>query len=235
MTDFGLNIGKFWKQFCRFQFKKLRRISNRNFYSFGGGKIISEELQQQIINGGFLECKDFHEGTCLQEALLRFVTVIKNSYKYYIPIHLIPLLIFKRKKLIKEPIATIKHTLYNYIKSLCFMGSYVAVLKYFLCKTKNWRRRIDGWNPAISAFIAGFSVTLEPENRRSEIALFIMPRFFETLWNWLKRRRLVAPIPGGELLVFAFAMGIINYFYQMEENAIKPTYLSLFKRFWGVN
>lgn len=43
-----------------------------------------------------------------------------------------------------------------------------------------------------------------------------MPRFFETLWNWLKRRSLVKPIPGGELLVFAFAMGIINYFYQME-------------------
>jgi hypothetical protein len=70
-----------------------------------------------------------------------------------------------------------------------------------------------GWNPAIAAFISGFTVSLEPEGRRSEIALFIMPRFLETLWNWLKRRRYVKPIPGGELLVFAFAMGIINYFY----------------------
>lgn len=77
---------------------------------------------------------------------------------------------------------------------------------------------LKGWNPAVAAFLAGFSVTLEPENRRSEIALFIMPRFFETLWNWLKRRNMVKPIPGGELIVFAFAMGIINYFYQMEVN-----------------
>lgn len=75
-----------------------------------------------------------------------------------------------------------------------------------------------GWNPAISAFVAGFAVTLEPEGRRSEIALFIMPRFFETLWNYLKRRGLVFPLPGGELLVFALAMGIINYYYQMEVN-----------------
>ena len=47
------------------------------------------------------------------------------------------------------------------------------------------------FNPAISAFFAGFALFLEPESRRSEIALFIMPRFFETLWNLLKRRNLV--------------------------------------------
>ena len=43
-----------------------------------------------------------------------------------------------------SPFHTIKHALYNYIKSLCFMGSYVAVLKYFLCKTKNFRHKMDG-------------------------------------------------------------------------------------------
>jgi hypothetical protein len=59
----------------------------------------------------------------------------------------------------------------------------------------------------------GFALFLEPESRRSEIALFIMPRFFETLWNLLKRRHLVKPLPNGDLLVFAIAMGIINYYY----------------------
>jgi hypothetical protein len=111
----------------------------------------------------------------------------------------------------------------KYIKSLIFMGSYVAILKYMLCKVKNIRGKVDGfyikktnllgWNPAIGAFFAGFSIAWEEESRRSEIALFIMPRFFETLWNFLKRRNLVKPMPGGELLVFAFAMGIINYYY----------------------
>ena len=94
-----------------------------------------------------------------------------------------------------------------------------------LCKVKNIRGKVDGtfiiviysgWNPAIGAFFAGFSIAWEEESRRSEIALFIMPRFFETLWNFLKRRNLVKPLPGGELIVFALAMGIINYFYQME-------------------
>ena len=73
----------------------------------------------------------------------------------------------------------------------------------------------------IGAFFAGFTIAWEEESRRSEIALFIMPRFFETAWNFLKRRNLVKPIPGGELIIFAFTMGIINYFYQMEVSLSK--------------
>ena len=62
-------------------------------------------------------------------------------------------------------------------------------------------------NAAISAFFSAFSVLLEPESRRSEIALFIVPRFFETLWNFLKKRKLARPIPGGEVkFCFIFAI-----------------------------
>jgi hypothetical protein len=34
--------------------------------------------------------------------IVRFVHVLNKGYKYYIPIHLIPLLIFKRRKIIRE-------------------------------------------------------------------------------------------------------------------------------------
>lgn len=107
-------------------------------------KPISEELKQHIINGGFLDCKDLHDGWCIEEAIRRFLTVFKASYKYYIPIHFIPLLIFKRRRLIREPGSTLLHTLLNYLKSVCFMSLYVGILKYSLCKTKNLRHAVDG-------------------------------------------------------------------------------------------
>ena len=107
-------------------------------------KEISEELKQHIISGGFLDCKDFHDHSCLIEALGRFVVVFKSSYKYYIPIHLIPLIIFKRKRMMREPVKTIGYTLLNYLKSVCFMSLYVCILKYSLCKTKNIRNKVDG-------------------------------------------------------------------------------------------
>lgn len=43
-----------------------------------------------------------------------------------------------------RPIPTLKHALWNYIKSLMFMASYVGALKYLLCFTKNVRGTIDG-------------------------------------------------------------------------------------------
>lgn len=107
-------------------------------------KPISEELKQHIIKGGFLDCKDFHDHSCAWEALVRFAVVFKNAYKYYLPIHIIPLLIFKRKKLMTEPLKTLKYTLINYLKSVCFMSLYVCILKFSMCKTKNIRRKVDG-------------------------------------------------------------------------------------------
>ena len=105
---------------------------------------ISEELKQHIINGGFLDCKDFHDHSCVWEALTRFAIVFKSSYKYYIPIHFIPLIIFKRGRLLREPGKTLSHTLLNYLKSVCFMSLYVCILKYSLCTTKNVRHVVDG-------------------------------------------------------------------------------------------
>ncbi len=55
------------------------------------------KINLYLHKGGFLDCKDLHDGTCIEESILRFVTVFKNTYKYYIPIHLIPLIIFKRR------------------------------------------------------------------------------------------------------------------------------------------
>ena len=43
-----------------------------------------------------------------------------------------------------RPIPTLRHFFWGLFKSLAFMASYVAVLRYFLCFTKNTRGKIDG-------------------------------------------------------------------------------------------
>jgi len=52
--------------------------------------------------------------------------------------------LFSRKKLAADPVKTMKRVIIKYIKSLIFMGSFVASLKYMLCKTKNFRGKVDG-------------------------------------------------------------------------------------------
>ena len=92
-----------------------------------------------MVEDGFIECKDLHEFSCEYATFRRFFGVLKLSYLYYIPIHYIPMIIFKWKRLIKDPIGTIKKTTKNYLKSLLFMGLYIIIIKYLICKLKNFR------------------------------------------------------------------------------------------------
>ena len=79
---------------------------------------------------------------------------------------------------------------------------------------------MDGWNPALAASWATLALVLEPESRRQEITLFLVPKFLETAFRLLRKRGLARNVPGWELLVFGLAMGILNIFYQHEVNLL---------------
>ena len=115
------------------------------------------------------------------------------------------------------------------------MATYVAIFRYLLCFFKNYRHKIDRFNVIAAAFVCTFGIMWEPSHRRTELALYLFPRFLEALWAFLEKRGIVKSVPYGEVFLFAVAMGIIMYCYQNEEKNIKSTYLSMFKRFWGVN
>ena len=87
----------------------------------------------------------------------------------------------------------------------------------------------------IPGFLCTFAILFEPASRRTELALYLIPRFLEALWMFLAKRNIVAPVPHWEVITFCVAMGILMYCYQNEEKSIKPTYLNMFKSFWGTN
>lgn len=120
----------------------------------------------------------------------------------------------------QNPGKTLGLAFYHYIKSVAFIALYVALCKYFLCKLKNLRGKMDGWNPALAASWATIALVLEPESRRQEITLFLVPKFLETAFRLLRKRGLARNVPGWELLVFGLAMGILNIFYQHEVNIL---------------
>ena len=65
--------------------------------------------------------------------------------------------------------------------------------------------------------------------------LFTVPRFLSGFWAYLKKKGLVTGLPYGEVGLFAASMGVLMYCYQFEEEKIKKSYLSIFKKLWGAN
>jgi hypothetical protein len=197
-------------------------------------KPITKAIFEAACDTGFLDCKDLHDGSCEGSGARRFLKVMRGTYKYYIPFHLIPLLLFKMKRLKKAPRETILKALWFYVRSILFMASFNAVLKYFQCWMKSRVGRYTVVGPALGAFISAWTCFLETESRRTEICLFIMPRFLETFWAYLKHRKYVTTVWGGENMLFGLAMGTIAYYFHKKPEALKETYIGVFKRFFGV-
>lgn len=123
----------------------------------------------------------------------------------------------------------------NIIKSSLFLAVYVAVFRYLLCFTKNFRGKIDRWNVLISSFFCGFAILFEHKSRRGELAFYMVPRALESLYNMLVKRGYAKHIRNGEVLVFALSMALIMYCYQNEPQHIKPAYESMVRKFFGTN
>lgn len=101
-----------------------------------------------------------------------------------------------------------------------------------ICFFKNRRRKIDRWNIILSAFFCTFAIFFEPSHRRTELALYFIPRFFEAAFIFLRSRGLLLSFEYGEVFLFSVAMGIIMFFFVNEEKNLNSTYLSIFTRFW---
>ena len=123
----------------------------------------------------------------------------------------------------------------NLAQSCMFMATYVFVFRYMMCFLKNVRGKIDHWNVIIASLLQVSGMLFERASRRTELALYLIPKFLEAVWMFLDNRGLVRVVPHWEVIVFSFAMGILMYCYQNEPKSIKPTYMSMFRSFWGDN
>ena len=196
---------------------------------------LSQEMIERVTRGEWIPCSVVHMHSCEKNTLLKFLQVFNMASKFYIPIHLVPVLVFKRDKLVKKPVEVIKNLIVNIIRSCLFLSTYVAAFWYLNCFFKNYRRKTDKVNIILSSFICSFACMFELPSRRTELALYMFPRFLESIFLLLEKRGYIQSVANGEVLVFAVAMAIIMYCYQNEESNIKSNYLNLFKKYWGSN
>ena len=79
--------------------------------------VFSPEVLQQAFKGGELSCKHMHNHTCEYDACLRFFKIFWNAFKFYAPIHAIPVIIFKLKRMKTQPGKVLKGWLKNVSQS----------------------------------------------------------------------------------------------------------------------
>ena len=196
---------------------------------------LPKEVIDYCFKGGHLECKHLHSGSCEFEAISRFVKVFIQSSKFYGPIHLIPIICFKLKKLYKEPKTVIKSFLKNLCRSCLFLATYMSLLKYGLCFWKNYFLDNRPRNVALSAAWTFPGMYWEADGRRTEMSLYFLSPAFENIYNCLVKRGYFTPIENGEIFLFMVTMCIMMYCYQFHPDTIKPLYRSILEKIFGEN
>ena len=65
---------------------------------------LSHEIIQKILLNPLEneKCHQLHDGNCNVKALEQFMMGCKGVYKMYLLVHIIPLILFKRKKIVKQ-------------------------------------------------------------------------------------------------------------------------------------
>ena len=137
---------------------------------------------KQVAAKEHIHCKYLHAHSCEWNALRKFWIVFSSVYKFYVPIHVLPVLIWKRKRLLREPIKILKTCIKNILQSCLFISTYVSLLWYFLCYFRNVRRKTDHWNVIYAAIVCCLGILWESAGRKTEMALYMFPRLLESCY-----------------------------------------------------
>lgn len=127
--------------------------------------------------------------SCTVNILKRWTAAWKQSLQLYLPVHLIPIVIFSYRRLLRTPSLIVKPLL-GAARSASFLATFVALAWTGICTGRTligprlpfpqqlWD---SGLAMSLSTFICGWSVLLENKRRRSEMALFVAPRALYTV------------------------------------------------------
>ncbi len=206
-----------------------RWILNMGVITDKGLKATLRDRREAFFQRGeitpFMPCSTgYHQGSCAHHVSTDWVYGLLRAFKIYLPVHLIPLLAFRFKRLLKDPVNTSIRTGKGILLSCMFLSSYVALVKGSQCFLRNLRQVDAGWHALVSGLLTGLACYFEQPSRVSELMLYCVPRGISATFKYFENQGKVHPIPYGEVALFSLAMALIM---SRSKADFKPTYYNL--------
>ncbi|POY71390.1 hypothetical protein BMF94_5702 [Rhodotorula taiwanensis] len=124
--------------------------------------------------------------SCHGNAVQRWLRAFLDAFAIYLPVHAVPLLLFRTRRLWRHPRSGIFQILEGASRSSAFLATFVASIYTAVCLVRTQlpraipgipQQRLDGGS-AVQAgcLVCGLSILLENKHRRKEMALYTAPR-----------------------------------------------------------
>ncbi|KAL0487959.1 hypothetical protein AKO1_015297 [Acrasis kona] len=197
--------------------------------------------EERALNRGknhYIQCDYLHPNqTCESVAATLWLKEIPAAFMLYAPIHLIPVLVYKRKSLFKDPIPILTGFFKNSMRSALFLAVFNSVLVYGMCKIGKLRQRHGIVNVYLAGLFAGASLFFEPKGRRSEIAIYSVVETSEAARNSIIQHKFVSEknMNRAFIALFSLAMATTMYLYEHNTRSLKSSVVGLLRKIVGTN
>jgi len=200
-----------------------------------------------------ITCETIHPwiDSCVYVGVDRFFKVFFWIFPVYGALHFIPMLLFRRKVFMREPLFVSLKSLKGTVRSSTFLSVFVFIFQSLLCikiqaHQSKWAQqltsrkfrdalfmsRVSWW---LSGAISGFALLVEEKRRRAELTMYVLPRGLESTWCMLKGKGWLPIIPGGESLLCSLGMGMIMSTYQYDPEHLSGLIRRVLYQFIGPN
>lgn len=154
-----------------------------------------------------------------------FEQCFKRSIPVYLPVYGIPLILFRFKRLLTQPLAALSSSALGISRSSLFLSTYVttawAVLSVLIRYFPNGGPS-GHIIPTIAGLLSGTSLLVEKKPRRIEIALYVLGQAYQSFFRTWHILFPVFKHPGQILL--AVSCAAIMYVYSSHPELIRPNY-----------
>ncbi|XP_052483349.1 uncharacterized protein LOC105788567 isoform X2 [Gossypium raimondii] len=180
-----------------------------------------------------IPCSIIHPDTnsCLSHNAKAASATFRKTFPLYFSLTFVPFVVLHLQKFLDTPARTCWLAVKGSVRSTTFLSAFVGIFQAVICM----HRKIASKDHKLVYWVAGglsaLSVLLEKKARRSELALYVLPRAGESLWYILVNRKLLPDVKNAEVALFCACMGGIMYYLEYEPDTMAPFLRGLIRRF----
>jgi len=184
-----------------YSFVKCPQLMSRGYYKWiqKMGDVTSEGLRRSTrsrisdsmhrLPGEKWEPCEYHahEPSCAAYNAKDWFRGLGRAIPIYLPVHILPTLLFTPGKIVKNPKRFVKQKLENILRSAVFLTTYQFNTKSTQCFLRNLIHDDPSWISVAAGLSSGTSIFLEHPKRRTELTLYVLPRALEVCANYIIR------------------------------------------------
>lgn len=178
--------------------------------------------------------------SCIGGQIKAYPGVLKQGIRTYLPVYLIPGLLFRYNTMLSDPKAWLEHIAVSTLQSGLFFSNMTFMAYVFICYTRRFLNAVGSpyehhyyLMPGLTGLAAFLAILLEQKSKRIELALFSFGHALKGLTNLLLVSEKIPLIPWANTALFAGSIAVMISAAMTNPVLLRSSYFSLLRLFLG--